>query len=98
MRRMLPKIFLLFLPDFVQGECAHIEGCGSLLLLAQSHYSNMTRSKTNMRDCAAAAAFALARVIESLSPSNLSSHRSPSIPEIKRERRMGGEFEGRWKR
>ena len=90
MRRMLPKIFLLFLPDFVQGECAHS--------LAQSHYSNMTRSKTNMRDCAAA--FALARVIESLSPSNLSSHRSPSIPEIKRERRkrMEGEFEGRWKR
>ena len=31
---MLPKIFLLFLPDFVQGEFAHIEGCGSLLLLA----------------------------------------------------------------
>ena len=31
---MLPKIFLLFLPDFVQGECAHIEDCGSLLLLA----------------------------------------------------------------
>ena len=41
MRWMLPKIFLLFLPDFVQGECAHIEGCGSLSLAPLLEYDKI---------------------------------------------------------